>query len=109
MVIILSFLDTHKLRTRVSFFVLIRQHSITPLCKLGCKERDNVFCNLQLVMTVLFLSVEPTSNINQQLWNIIMPKHFYKNIKLYVYQEITFAKKATKVRKQATCVLSFNI
>jgi len=87
--------------------VLIKQHNITPLCKLGCKERNNVFCNLQLVMTVLFLCVEPTSNINRQLWSIIMPKHFYKNIKLYVDQEITFAKKARKVRKQGNVSVEF--
>ena len=47
-------------------------------------------------MTVVFLSVEPTSNINQQLWIIIMPKHFYKNIKPHVDQEVTLAKKARK-------------
>lgn len=76
-----------------------RSYDITRATKIN---PDSALSGLLFVMTVLFLFAKPT--INQQLRSLFMPKHFYKNIKPYVFQELTLAKQA---RKQSNVTVEF--
>jgi hypothetical protein len=67
------------------------RHGITHFAKI---DPDTALGRLLFLMTVLFLLVKPTTK--QNLRSIFMPKHFYKNIKPFVEQELILAKQARK-------------